>query len=298
MIRLFYLTFLFFATIACGSCSSGSANNAGQTPQKPEEQKPLNIAKCIVSAADDKLEIATWNIEHFPKTANTSQQVANIIKKMDVDVIALQEIKSKKALDDLVELLSGYEGVIMQRSDINLAYIYKTSEISLNKNPYGILQKNTYELPRSPFVLPIHSKSTNLNILLVNNHFKAKGGSENEARRKAACALLKNWIDTEHADDNVIVLGDLNDEITDAPANNVFKIFLDDNANYSFADKDIAKNRGQWSYPSYPSHIDHILLTNELFDNKIKTYTYTFGKCDQDYDSVVSDHYPVCVVLE
>lgn len=290
---------LLFIVTACSSCSSGSSSNIKETPEQPQPTS-LDVKKCIVSTDDNKLEIVTWNVEHFPKVATTTREVANIIKAMNVDVLALQEVKTKSYLDALVELLPGYESAIMVRSDINLAYIYKTSEISINGNPYSILKNKTYELPRTPFVLPIHSKSTDLDILLVNNHFKAYDDTESRARRKAAATLLKNWIDTEHPTDNVIVLGDMNDALTDKAAENVFQPFLEDIANYIFADRTIAlgKNKSQWSYPGFPSHIDHILLTNELFDNELEAYTYTFGACDRNYGNIISDHYPVCVVLE
>ena len=35
-----------------------------------------------------------------------------------------------------------------------------------------------------------------------------------------------------------------------------------------FTDYSIAQgNSFQWSFPTYPSHIDHILVSSELFDN-------------------------------
>lgn len=296
---LVYLIFpLFFILTACSSCSSGSSNNPNKTPETPQTTT-LNVAKCLVSTSDDKLEIVTWNVEHFPKTSTTTTELADIIKTMNVDVLALQEIKSKSYLEALMKLLPKYKSTIIVRSDINLAFIYKTAEISINSNPYAILKGNTYEFAgRTPFVLSVHSQSTNLDILLVNNHFKAYDNDESRTRRKAASELLKSWIDTEHPTDNVIVLGDMNDEITDKADENVFQIFLDDAANYKFSDREIAEDKTQWSYPGYPSHIDHILITNELFDNEVTSYTYTFGKCDNNYKSIISDHYPVCVVLK
>ncbi len=303
---------LFFSTIGIlGSCSASTSpdpNENNEEPRQPiETSTSLDIGNCLVQTSDKKLEIVTWNVEHFPKTSTTTKEFASFVKDMDVDVLALQEIKNKEALNNLLNHLPGYKGTIMVRSDVNLAFLYKESEISLTDNPYAILKGNTYELPRSPYVLPIHSKSTNLDILVVNNHYKAttsydsaKKKAKNEARRRAASQLIKNWVDTQHPNDNVIVLGDLNDEITDPKSENVFQIFLDDSANYQFADSEIAleKNQKMWSYPDFPSHIDHILITNELFDNKDNIYTYTFQGCDSNYKNIISDHQPVCLVLK
>ena len=52
-----------------------------------------------------------------------------------------------------------------------------------------------------------------------------------------------------------------------------------------------------WSYPSWPSHIDHILITNELFGNHIETTTLKFTECNNSYSFAVSDHRPVMVRL-
>lgn len=288
---------IYFAALllySCGSSSDSITNdNDGDTIS-------LEVNSCIVPTSDEKLEIVTWNIEHFPKTTSTIAAVAKFIEQMDVDVIAMQEISNKAAFDYLLKMLpSGWKGHISKRTDLNLAYVYKTSEISLNKAPYAIL-KGESALPRAPFVLPIHSKSTNSDVIIINNHFKAYGDGISTAKRKTASKLLKNWIDKNHPNDKVVVLGDLNDEITDAASDNVFQIFLDDAKNYYFTDSEIAlaSNRKNWSYPGFPSHIDHILITNELFNDVDTTYTYVFGKCSSSYRSMVSDHYPVCVVLK
>jgi hypothetical protein len=56
-----------------------------------------------------------------------------------------------------------------------------------------------------------------------------------------------------------------------------------------------------WSYPSWPSHLDHILITNELFDEfssssavieTIKIENFLQGGFNY-YDSNMSDHRPV-----
>lgn len=288
---------LFVAVILLHSCTKDSPSG---TKKEGGVKKTalINVKDCIVKTSPEKLEIVTWNIEHFPKNENTIKNVAALILEMNVDVLALQEIRNQQVLKALIKLLPGWKYVIHDNSDLNLAYLYKTADISINGNPYAILKENRYELPRSPYVLPIRFKKNNLDIILINNHFKAMKGTENESRRREASVLLKKWIDEKHANDNVILLGDLNDEITDSYKRNVFQIFLDDKENYRFADMKIAHDKKYWSYPSFPGHIDHILITDELFDNLRNVYTYTFNHCDKKYKSIVSDHYPVCIVLE
>jgi hypothetical protein len=47
--------------------------------------------------------------------------------------------------------------------------------------------------------------------------------------------------------------------------NNVFSSRLSDPGNYQFADIDIAEgDNAGWSFPSYPSRLDHIAISSEL----------------------------------
>ena len=88
--------------------------------------------------------------------------------------------------------------------------------------------------------------------------------------------------------------------------NNVFRDFIDDASNFTFVDIDIANgSNSNWSFPTWPSHLDHILITNELFDEfqhqnssieVIKLDEY-FPNGWSQYDSNVTDHRPVGLKL-
>ena len=62
---------------------------------------------------------------------------------------------------------------------------------------------------------------------------------------------------------------------------------------------------GNWSYPSWPSHLDHILITNELFDEFDNTGSTVqtihiedyFEEGWRDYEKYISDHRPVVLSL-
>ena len=97
----------------------------------------------------------------------------------------------------------------------------------------------------------------------------------------------------------------LNDELNDDGVN-VFQNFIDDSINYMFVDMDIANGPStNWSYPGRPSHLDHILISNELFDEfynagstvqTIPAEDYLEGGWS-DYEKYVSDHRPVVLSL-
>ena len=98
------------------------------------------------------------------------------------------------------------------------------------------------------------------------------------------------------------MLGDLNDDIAEPPPNNVFQEVLDDSTHYHFADLEIAQgNSSEWSFPNWPSHLDHILITDELFNDQnnssvetIKIDEYLDGGWNE-YDQNISDHRPVAI---
>ena len=259
---------------------------------------------------DSTFEIITWNIEWFPKNGQTTvDYVTEIIQALEVDIFAIQEVDDTTMLNDMLENLYPYRAYYESSWFAGLAYLYNSDVVEIN-DIYEIYTSYPYwsPFPRSPMVMDCDVNGEN--VIVINNHFKCCGTGyldlsdpdDEETRRHTASTLLKEYIDTHFPDKNVIVLGDLNDILTDSPTNNVFQMFLNDADNYRFADMDIAEgSSGNWSYPTWPSHIDHILITNELFDEiesdisvvqTIKIDEYLDGSW-YEYDQNVSDHRPV-----
>lgn len=262
---------------------------------------------------ENTLEVMTWNIEHFPKKGYTTlEYVSRVINALDVDVVAIQEVQDTVKFRQLVNSMDGYSGYLKSGYFAGLAYIYKTSDVVIN-DIYEIYTTSQYwtPFPRSPMVMDLTFKGERF--IVINNHFKCCGDGimdiynpkDEESRRFRASNLLREYIALRFNDDNVIVCGDFNDEITDETPNNVFQRLLDDNQ-YTFADMAIATGSEEnWSYPSWPSHLDHILITDELKDNLIhadgaietmKVDDYLDGGWWQ-YDANISDHRPVAIRL-
>lgn len=264
---------------------------------------------------DSKLDIVTWNIEGFPKSGQaTIDYVAQIIEALDADIFAVQEIRDTSAFKLLVNSLDGFEGYFKSSyySGWNLAYIYKSDIVQIN-DIYEIYTSPQYwsPFPRSPMVMDMNFNQERY--IIINNHFKCCGNGilelndsgDEETRRYNASNLLKEYIDSNFLDEKVIVLGDFNDILDDSPVNNVFQAFFDDESNYEFANMEIALDIGLgWSYPTWPSHLDHILITNELFGKydantddiktiRLEDYVGGWG----NYDSKISDHRPVAIKI-
>ena len=322
--------------------------------QPISSSEPLNEPIQISSfGTDSSLDIITWNIEHFPKNGNTTiDAIIDIIRDLNVDIFAFQEIESASSFNELVSSLECQEVLYNAFGDcnqslgwlntengceeifgcenydiatkfyldyndcnnacnvywegfransasysMNLAYIYNSSKVTIN-NIYEIFNDDWWSFPRSPLVIEFEYNDNE--IIMINNHFKCCDGSED--RRESAVNLLKEYIVQEFNNKRVIIVGDLNDSITDSESSNVFVNILSDSL-FHFADMDIAlSSSSNWSYPTYPSHIDHIIISNELFDNfnnEIETIKidYEFMGGWSEYDSKISDHRPVGIRL-
>ena len=262
--------------------------------------------------SDTTFDIVSWNIEWFPKNNTTSNIVQEILTNLEADVYALQEIEDTTLLKQIVSNIPGYVCYFKSVNYGGLAYIYNTNTIQLNSK-YEIFNSPTYwnAFPRSPQVLDFDFMGNNY--VIINNHFKCCGdgllntndNNDEENRRLQAVTYLKQFIDYSYSNKRVILLGDLNDNLTDNTSNNVFQDLISDDTNYLFTDMLIAQGTSlNWSYPSWPSHLDHILITNELFldylnpnseISVIKIDDYMGGW--SNYDNNVSDHRPVGLKL-
>ncbi len=261
-------------------------------------------------STDTTFEVATWNIEWFPKNGQTTiNYVSQIIDALDVDLLAVQEIDDKAKFGQMVEDLPGWDAYFLYGEYQSLAYIYKSSTVEM-LNVYEVFTEDWREFPRAPLVIELLYE--NVKFIVIDNHFKCCGDGEmnlldewdEETRRYDASNLLDDLIRSDFPDDNLILLGDLNDILTDSPDNNVFKVFLDHPDEYFFADMEIAEGFSSgWSFPNWPSHLDHIMITNELFymfwedGTEAKTIKLDefFPGGMNEYDEMVSDHRPVAI---
>ena len=66
----------------------------------------------------------------------------------------------------------------------------------------------------------------------------------------------------------------------------MFQEILNDSNNYQFIDLPIALgSSSDWSFPNWPSHLDHILITNEIFGSADSIYVKTI-KIDEYLEGV------------
>jgi endonuclease/exonuclease/phosphatase family metal-dependent hydrolase len=262
---------------------------------------------------DSTFEVVSWNIEWFPKNGQvTADSVKTILQSLAADVYALQEIDDTTLLKQVVSTIPGYACHFKSSYYGGLAYVYNTNTVQVNAK-YEIYTSQPYwnAFPRSPQVLEL--TFNNEDYVIIDNHLKCCGDgvldlndtSDEENRRLRAVNLLKTYIDSIFSNDKVIVVGDWNDILTDPAPNNVFNSFLND-SDYLFVDFPIALgSSANFSFPTWPSHLDHILISDELFADfskpnselsciRIDDYMSSWSA----YDYNISDHRPVGLKLE
>lgn len=257
--------------------------------------------------SDSTFEVVTWNIKEFPKNGTvTVDLVEDAIEAMDADIIAFQEINSSFMFAALLDSLPGWEGAIGDGDNYghNLAMMWKTDVIT--GQTYTILDNDGNAFPRAPQVF--EGTWNDKEIVVINNHLKCCGNGvidfaddwDEEYRRHQASIALKAYVE-ENFTGNVIITGDLNDEIQEPQSSNVFWNFISDE-NYLFVDMDIAEgSSSQWSFPSRPSHLDHILINSPLLDEynsgTAEVRTVQLDDCLTgglgEYRDDISDHLPV-----
>ena len=294
--RIILFSFLIFLL---GSCAE---------PVEKEPPDELTGLENLAFGTDSTLEIITWNLKEFPlANSETVAYVTQIIYYLDVDIIALQEIGDTSKFNEVVAGLNQLDSLDTwdgYRSDeaflnIDLAIIFKSSYV-ISNYIYEIYQNDSYAFPRPPLVIDFNIG--NIQYFVINNHLKASSGLDNEYRRRAASQKLQDYIKTNLVAENVVIVGDLNDEIQEPADQNVFQNFINAPTEYKFIDMETANgSQYYWSYPSYPSHLDHILITSELFDEfaEIESEVKTIRIHDEleggwnVYSTKISDHLPV-----
>ncbi len=267
-------------------------NGGGTTGTGVDPGKQSGV--CYPAFQDDELNVVTWNIENFPLSSSTQAKVRSIVEDLDADIIAVQEIDEPSDFlalgNSLQEWDAYYEDV---RGGIELGYLVKRNSFTSVSATTLLFGGNSSAFPRKVVRIDV-THSSGLEVILLNVHLKCCGtqGSDDFNRRVAASEALQEYIDQNLSDKAVIVLGDWNDDLQET--NSAFENFKNDPTDYQFADMPIALgSTSNFSYPSWPSHLDHILITNELFDKLGDVMTIKPESCESGYSSTVSDHRPV-----
>jgi len=297
LIRLFFVSFL-FTLHACVE----QIND----PPKDDNADDSVLVKAV--GQSNTFEIMTWNIENFPLVGSkTINHVKTLIRNLDVDLIAVQEIGSISSFNTLLDSLPGWSGILSEDTYSSwyqkTGFLFKSDLISMT-NVQNIFDGDNdwYAFPRPPLAVYVKIRDGSgikFDFNLIVLHLKAFGDEESRLRRLAACEDLEEYMNDEieaGADPDFIVLGDWNDNVNDPQNSNVFNVFLENQEQYRFLTKNLG---GQFSYIN-SSLIDHILITTDT-NTEFGQGTTRVLYLDEEfrpYPSEVSDHRPVVAVFE
>lgn len=236
---------------------------------------------------------ANWNI----KTYNIKlKNITKVIKEIDADIIALQEIESLQALKDL--------RFTLKRNGLYYQYFkianYKNTTIKvalLSKIPFVY----THEIAVTPSykyrnILEAKFTINNQDFYILVNHWKAKSGPESQ-RIVSAKQLMKR-VKELGEDKNIILLGDFNSHYEEykmfkrkrkhndtdgiTGINHILKsVKYRDNAKntqmregefYNLWYDENLQNRYCYIYRSKKETLDNILISNSLLNSKTMHY--------------------------
>ncbi|TRX51757.1 T9SS type A sorting domain-containing protein [Fulvivirga sp. M361] len=263
--------------------------------------------------------------------------VKTVILGLDADVIAVQEITDDVLFAQMVSELPGYDYILSDfvsrpndpGAKQRVGFVYKTSTVTPDTTETKALLTAVHPLynggdasaligypsepdrfwasGRMPFLMvaDVEIAGITKKIHLVAIHARANSGRDAQNRydmRKFDVEVLKDTLDAFYSDVNLVLLGDYNDDVdftvADIPSTlTSYEVYVNDTANYNPV-TEILSERGFRSFVSRENVIDHISLSDELFDEFLEGSAragYEFY--DNDYSFTTSDHLPISIRL-
>ncbi|MEZ5104543.1 MAG: T9SS type A sorting domain-containing protein [Draconibacterium sp.] len=263
--------------------------------------------------------------------------VKAVLSALDADIYAVEEVSDDALFAQMVSEMNGYNYVLSDYTSYpndpgvkqKVGFVYKTSTVSVVKTmpllaslhsyyggdgsplvnyPGGDVTR-FYASGRLPFMMvadvTINGITKQYNIIDI--HARANSGTDAELRyemRKYDIGVLKDTLDAYYADANLILVGDYNDDVdvtvADITSTTVtsYETFVTDPDNYSVV-TGVLSEEGFRSYVFETDMIDHIMLSNELFDEYIDgSARVHYEFYDADYTETASDHFPVSARLQ
>jgi exonuclease III len=301
-------------SLLLGGCNLGAAagpapGDAGVTdaPDGKTDRPPPDAARDagarLMWPVDevDGFRVASWNLEAFPLAPSTIDRVVPLVEAERFDLIGVQEITDPEPFEALADALEGYAHVVsFDRGFIRVGFLYRPDRVEVTDID-RLFTADNWAFPRAPLKANIRvfdeTGETVFDFIFVVVHLKAQIDAESRSRRALAMERLEAWMSEQLAtgdEQDIVVVGDFNDALTDAPAENVFAPVLDRPEQYRFLSME-AEHRGEYSYIPFRVMIDHVLVTTDALDEygAGATYAWAIDEEDNAYRREISDHRPV-----
>lgn len=255
-----------------GGPDAGAINDAREDGPLGYPLPRDNVVPRVGGAAT--FDLAAWNIQLFPKTAETPSTVADLITSMDLDVVVVSEVTSETAWNELEQRLPNHKAVISPHVYFDGTYqklgvLYREPLVTTRQMQL-LFNGQSGPFPRPAIKLPItvdDGVHAQLVIDLIGVHLKAGVTTEDRQRRTEAVALLDSHVRTQIAtggEDEVVLLGDFNEVVNDAAGQMVMAPLLDAAADYAVQTLSFAQGGGITYLGFGGRAIDHLVTTSGL----------------------------------
>lgn len=300
------------------------------------KDKTLDIATWNVAwFGDETNSPAAGKID---SDAIQKEAVKKVLQTLDADIYAVEEVSDDALLAQMVSEMNDYSFVLSEASSYpndnsgpkqKVGFIYKNKtveavstkvllstihpyynggDISALANYPDADKTRFFASGRLPFMLTanVTIEGTKKQINIIDLHARANTSGDAQGKydmRKFDVEVLKDTLDTQYPNANLIMLGDYNDDVdqtvSDITAtNSSYESYVSDAANYTIPTKELSE-AGFRSYVTYENMIDHIMLSNELANLYIpQSARVHYEFYSSDYTKTASDHFPVSVRLQ
>lgn len=323
----YFLTALLLVLASCGTPYQPEEDPEEEQEEEQEEQIEQNDPV----PPDGVLETVTWNLlgfgTGFTGPSNWELQTKNIVEvvdSLDADLYAFQEVADQSALNDIIQYMQGYSGFTAEyvSQQQKMAFVYNTNTIdSLEagsiedvREAYQSDWSYYWANGRTPLFFRFNYtyENTTQEFYAVVIHGKANTGSSSEEyaeayeRRQKAAEGLYYYLKDNKPDANVILLGDYNDDVDksiyyeEENGENVYQEtpyyeFVEDTTNFDVITEPLSE-AGESASVNYEDLIDHITISDELFDEHVENSTEVYYEPQsyiENYGNTTSDHLPV-----
>ncbi|MEZ6188327.1 MAG: endonuclease/exonuclease/phosphatase family protein [Planctomycetota bacterium] len=256
---------------------------------------------------EPRLRLGTWNLEHFGRrtprrTPEAIRMIAQRIKDLGIDVLAVQEVNGKEPLIALTQALGadyqfviGSTGGLGEGAQIGVGFVWNSARVEL------LHAEELFQLPsevdgisifhRVPVLAAFRSKQGGLDFRAIAVHLKASNKPRDIEKRVrevgALKALLTRFLGGD-VDQDMLILGDFN-HTYGAPANEV----LGEQFTY-LQPPTLAP-----TIVHFPEPIDHFALAPGLMEEVLPETHRVHGEdaaADKEaWRLTYSDHIPVTV---
>ena len=263
------------------------------------------------------LTVGCWNLNWFADPAqpdggylgprDNSLQATNVLTalraKPDVDLWGIEEIVGTTEFSQVVAGLPGF--AVLYATDVQagtfyysateqkVALLYRTAKVTV-VSARLILTTASYDFAgRPPLEVLVNVGGKQFYVIVM--HMKALADLDGYTRRGASAVDLKDYLDTTHPTDKVMVIGDWNDDVdvsTYMSSPTPFANFVTDSTHYKFGTKELS-DANRRTTASFSATIDHQMFNNALFTSYVTGSAAVIIPSITNYASTTSDHYQV-----